>query len=148
MVRDAVAQELRIDVFGEMWEGLAPPDMIRGVNVPNVDLPRFYRSADVVLNDHWDSMREHGFVSNRAFDVLACGVPLVTDFVAGLPEELARGCYFFSDEVPLADAVSRARAEREARHADYLRLAEHVRHNHSFDARAARMLAVIEDRLS
>ena len=33
------------------------------------------------LNDHWDDMREKGFVSNRIFDGLACGAFILTDKV-------------------------------------------------------------------
>ncbi|MDQ3726421.1 MAG: glycosyltransferase, partial [Actinomycetota bacterium] len=58
-------------------------------------------SAKVVLCDHWDDMREHGFVSNRIYDALACGATVISDAVPGLerfegvltyetPEELAR----------------------------------------------------------
>src|SRR5690606_9501237 len=47
------------------------------------ELPVVYSSAEVVLNDHWDTMAHEGFVSNRIFDVLACGTTVVSDH---LPE--------------------------------------------------------------
>ena len=109
-----------------------------------MDLPRHYASAEVVLNDHWDSMRENGFVSNRIFDVLACAAPLVTDRVAGLPDEIAAGCHFFGDGVPLKDAVAaaaprRAEAPGRRRCGSPSWCAAH----HSFDARAEAILAVL-----
>ena len=143
VVREAVEQDLPIDIWGEMWEGLAPADWIRASKIDNVDLPRHYASAEVVLNDHWDSMRENGFVSNRIFDVLACAVPLVTDRVAGLPDEIAAACHFFGDGVPLRAAVEAARAGREAGRAQAQRVAELVRRGHSFDARAEAIVAAM-----
>jgi hypothetical protein len=141
VVREAVEQHLPIDIYGEMWEGLAPAEWIRAEKIENVELPRYYASADVVLNDHWDSMRANGFVSNRIFDVLACATPLVTDRIAGLPEEIAACCHFFGDGVLLAEAVAAAR--RDANRAQALRIAELVRRDHSFDARCDDIIAAI-----
>ncbi len=150
VVREAVEQDLPIDIYGEMWEGLAPAEWIKGETIENVDLPRYYASADVVLNDHWDSMRENGFVSNRIFDVLATGAPLVTDRVSGMPDDIAEACHFFGDGVTLTEAVNGARASRNetlAEPHDLPRraraIAETVCQNHSFDARADTILAVI-----
>ena len=151
VVREAVEQDLRIDIFGEMWEGLAPAEWIKGETIENVDLPRHYASADVVLNDHWDTMRENGFISNRIFDVLATGAPLVTDRVAGLPGDIADACHFFGDGVTLTQAVAAARRDwpepgTEPRFPSTRAraVAETVRRDHSFDARAGEILAVIE----
>jgi spore maturation protein CgeB len=148
VVREAVEQDLEIDIYGEMWEDLAPAEWIRAQKIDNVDLPRYYASADVVLNDHWDSMRENGFVSNRIFDVLACGVPLVTDRIAGLPEDIAACCHFFGEGVTLRAAVETARRNRAQNQDQMLRVADLVRRNHSFDARASAILAVILARVT
>ena len=51
---------------------------------PNDELRKVYSSAKIVLCDHWDDMREHGFISNRIYDALACGATIVSDDVAGL----------------------------------------------------------------
>ena len=54
---------------------------MRGTSVANEDLPRFYASHMVLLNDHWDSMRNFGYVSNRTYDVLASGGELLSDHI-------------------------------------------------------------------
>ncbi len=33
---------------------------VKGENVPNTELARYYSAADIVLNDHWDDMRFEG----------------------------------------------------------------------------------------
>ena len=55
-------------------------------HVDNELLPAVYSSAGVVLNDHWGPMKAWGFVSNRLFDVLACGTPVISDAVDGIAE--------------------------------------------------------------
>jgi len=144
IVRDAIEQDLPISIYGEMWENLAPADWVKGEKIDNVDLPAYYASAHVVLNDHWDSMRERGFVSNRVFDVLASGASLVTDPVLGLPEELKPGCHLFTDSNPLSSAVNSARRDPADRSELSLQLSRLVRRNHSFDARAKEILGAIE----
>ncbi|ATN33161.1 hypothetical protein ACO34A_05010 [Rhizobium sp. ACO-34A] len=72
-VAEAIEQDVTLDIFGEMWDGIAPMDWVKGEQIDNVDLPGFYSSAEVVVNDHWDAMKKQGFISNRIFDVLACG---------------------------------------------------------------------------
>ena len=147
VVREAIEQNLQIDIYGEMWEGLAPEEWVRAEKISNVDLPRYYSSAEVVLNDHWNSMREGGFVSNRIFDVLACAAPLVTDRVVGVPGDIADCCHFFGDGVPLREAVAAARRAREDDGGRALQVADLVRRDHSFDARAEAILAVILESL-
>ena len=90
VVRDAVAAGLDLAVWGEGWEGLLPDGVHRGRFVPNDELPALYRSARVVLNDHWDDMARDGFVSNRLFDAAASGALVVSDLVPGV-EELFSG---------------------------------------------------------
>jgi GT2 family glycosyltransferase/spore maturation protein CgeB len=73
-------------IFGRGWHGLVRDDLIRGELVPHADLPAYYSSAGVVLNDHWPDMARWGFISNRIFDAAACGAYIVSDVVEGLDE--------------------------------------------------------------
>ena len=143
IVRAAIDENIPLDIYGEMWEGLAPAEWIRGEKIDNVALAGYYASADVVLNDHWDSMRECGFVSNRVFDVLACGGTLVTDRVAGFPPELVDSCHFFEPGGSLGEVIEHARRDHRARSAGSLAIAEYVRREHNFDARAAAIIDAI-----
>ncbi|MDK8171630.1 glycosyltransferase [Curtobacterium citreum] len=140
VVRDAVDAGLDLAVWGEGWEGLLPDGVHRGVFVPNDALPALYRSARVVLNDHWDDMARDGFVSNRLFDAAASGALVVTDAVPGV-EELFHGAvrtYRSVDELrrtaQQGESTSAAeRAERGAR----------IGAEHSFAARAAVLLDAV-----
>ncbi|HEV7773590.1 MAG TPA: glycosyltransferase [Conexibacter sp.] len=74
-------------VWGQQWEQFLPASLVAGQHLPNDEVRRAYSSAAIVLNDHWDDMREQGIVSNRIFDALACGAIVVSDH---LPELEAR----------------------------------------------------------
>jgi glycosyltransferase involved in cell wall biosynthesis len=86
VVADALAAGLRPRIYGGGWRHLVDPSLVVADHVANEVLPSVYSSAGVVLNDHWSTMRECGFVSNRLFDVLACGTPVISDGVDGLTE--------------------------------------------------------------
>ena len=52
--------------------------------IPNTELATKYAAASVVLNDHWPSMKDFGYISNRVFDVTASGGVLVSDHIPGI----------------------------------------------------------------
>ena len=133
-----------VALYGLGWEGQVPQELIGGSYVPNALLRRYYRTATWALNDHWADMREHGFVSNRVFDVLASGGRLLTDDVPGLDTVVPDGL------LPNGLARFRSPAEIEALlrtdassfYPDdvLLKVSEHIRREHSFDARARTLL--------
>ena len=102
----------------------------------NEDLPIVYASAGVVLNDHWTTIREYGFVSNRIFDVLACGTPVISDHLPDITDLFgdAVATYRRTEELAalvrdVLDAPQPARARAEAGRARILAA-------HTFDHRA------------
>lgn len=129
---------VEVAVHGAGWRDRLPAGWWRSLGIPNTELSAAYGSAGVVLNDHHEDMRVEGFVSNRLFDAIASGALVVSDPVAGLAE-------LFGDHVRTADAPATLRdgvltpgwPSPSAR----LELAEHVRREHSFDARARTLLA-------
>ncbi len=143
-VEFAVATQQPLTLFGAGWEKTDAAPYHEGVRVLNSELGGHYRAAEVVLNDHTPGMRSEGVPSNRIFDALACGAPVVSDAVAWLPDDLRHWVYFFDDEASFSDAVEQARNEndkkRKARH-DF---AMSMKYTHSFDARAADITAALQ----
>lgn len=72
---------LPLKIWGRGWEDLFddPAMVVRGAYIPNEELGDRYRSARATLNDHWPDMRAYGFVNNRVFDSIACGLPVISD---------------------------------------------------------------------
>jgi GT2 family glycosyltransferase/spore maturation protein CgeB len=86
IVRDLLPTDHDLAVYGGNWDGLIDTKYVVAEYIPNDELRKVYSSAKIVLCDHWDDMREHGFISNRIYDALACGATIVSDDVAGLSE--------------------------------------------------------------
>ncbi|HKO39390.1 MAG TPA: glycosyltransferase, partial [Solirubrobacterales bacterium] len=84
IVRDLLPTDRDLAIYGGGWDGLIDTRYVVAEHVPNEELRKVYSSAKVVLCDHWDDMREHGFVSNRIYDALACGATVISDAVPGL----------------------------------------------------------------
>ena len=133
-----------VAIYGNNWEEFVDAKYIAGTYVPNEELRRYYRTADWALNDHWDDMREQGFISNRIFDVFASGGRLLTDDVAGLDglfpaDILPHGVATFSTPVDLLATAETGPAKYYSD--ESLRaISDHVRSEHSFLARARVML--------
>ncbi|MDO9499925.1 dTDP-4-dehydrorhamnose 3,5-epimerase family protein [Falsiroseomonas sp.] len=83
VVVGAVASGLPLRVYGRCWKGVVPDAALLDGAVPNETVGNLYCGAGVVLNDHWEDMRRWGFVSNRLFDAVACGAPVVSDAIEG-----------------------------------------------------------------
>jgi hypothetical protein len=147
-VADALAAGLRPAVYGSGWGDKVPAGLVVAEHVDHDDLPAVYASAGVVLNDHWDTMRTWGFVSNRIFDVAACGTPVLSDDLPELHElfDDLVGTWRTPDE--LAAAVTALRSDPDAAAARAARLRAVVLAGHTFDHRAQELLAHLRAHLS
>jgi glycosyltransferase involved in cell wall biosynthesis len=142
-VADALAAGLRPRIYGGGWRKLVDPSLIVADHVDNDVLPVVYSSAGLVLNDHWRTMRVWGFVSNRLFDVLACGTPVISDPVEGMDALLGGAVLEYhapaelravADEV-LADPVRACQRAQRGR--------EIVVAHHTFDHRARELVDLV-----
>jgi len=146
--RDLLPTGHDLAIWGANWNGLIDTTYVVGEHVPNDELRRVYSSAGIVLNDHWDDMREHGYISNRIYDALACGAFVVSDDVPGLSERFgdAVACYGSAEE--LRELVDRFLADPgECRRRGALGR-ELVTAQHTFARRVDELLALVEKHVS
>lgn len=139
------SQEVNLDVaiWGTRWEQFIEESRIQGDHIPNKDLPRYYKSSTVVLNDHWENMSSNGFISNRLFDASAAGAFVITDPVVGLEE-------VFGDTIAVAKSAEDLKAlvttyteDTEARAKKAEEARQLVLARHTFDHRAEDIADVI-----
>lgn len=108
-------------VWGQGWGSLLPDGLVVGQHLRNDEVRRAYSSAAIVLNDHWDDMRERGIVSNRVYDALACGALVVSDHLPELPERFGDAVVTYRTPADLRAQIGALladpaqRAERAAR---------------------------------
>ncbi|HLY15073.1 MAG TPA: glycosyltransferase [Candidatus Limnocylindrales bacterium] len=143
-VLDALAgTEHDLAVYGGNWRPeLLDPRYLRGDWIPNEEVHRAYRSAAIVLNDHWPDMRDEGFISNRIYDVLASGGFVLTDPVAGLEPEFDGAVATWADPAGLRAAIDRYLADPALRRSLSERGRAAVLARHTFASRAASLVAV------
>ncbi len=147
IVDDALAAGLPLGVYGAHWKGRIPRAVWHDRHVPNAQLPALYRSAGVVLNDHWEDMRREGFLSNRLFDLAACGANIVSDPIEGLEEVFGGLVRTYRRPEELADVVQEALTQREDERERRLTLSERIRAEHSFAVRARELDRVARELL-
>ena len=144
VVADALAAGLRPSIYGGGWRDLVDPELIVADHVDNEQLPVIYSSAGVVLNDHWRTMQAWGFVSNRLFDVLACGTPVISDPVHGLAELFDDAVIEYRTPGELREAVDRVLADQTAARASAHRGQVAVLASHTFDHRAQQLMNLLD----
>ena len=144
IARPSIIEPLRagvpVSVYGPDWSGWIPGDAIKGTGIPNVELPRVYEGAGAVLNDHWPAMRAAGFISNRLYDVVAAGGRAVSDSVDGIESVFGAAVRTYDDIPELLELVSGNLDDRFPPDEELALIAERVRRDHSFDARARTLL--------
>ena len=143
-VADALAAGIRPAIYGGGWRRLVDPELVVADHIDNRDLPVVYSSAGVVLNDHWDDMRDWGFVSNRIFDVLACGTPIISDAVSGIDELFHGAVPTYGTSGELGELVRGILADPEPARARAAAGRALVLAHHTFDHRARELLELVE----
>ncbi len=141
IVADCRAAGLRPTVIGRGWEKFLPAEEIAALEVTNAQLPAAYRSAGIVLNDHWGDMAAKGFLNNRLFDAVACGARVVSDDVRGLREVFGESVQLYRDPQDLARLCDRAHRSIFGSEEERRQRAGRIAAEHSFEARAQRLMA-------
>jgi len=144
IVDDALAAGLDLTIYGPDWSGTVPDARLVDTYLSQADVASHYRRAKVILNDHWPDMRDQGFISNRLFDAAACGAVIVSDAVVGLERVFGDVVHTYGSRPELAGVVAHATTSAEATLEARLELARLIGREHSFDARAAELSAMIE----
>ena len=117
---------------------------VQGEWFMNEELRRVYSSAKITLCDHWDDMRAHGFASNRLYDAVACGSLVVCDRVSGVEEKFGAAVVTYESAEELRALTRRLLSSDQERRSRVEGARERIMRAHTFDHRAAELLALIE----
>lgn len=140
-------QKYPLKVWGRNWARW--PDAQRCVVADYIDNEKLgvtYGAARMTLNDHWPDMRSNGFINNRVYDVLACGLPVVSDYHPSLAKRFGDAIVYYDAGVSLQEAANRFVLEYPRIFDAAQREAENVLSRDSFQARAEELLALVEVR--
>ena len=145
ILRDVLPTDHDLHVYGRHWEKF--PEVQEHVIANYIDNDKVagvYHNARILLNDHWDDMREYGIISNRIFDAMCAGAFVISDDVPGLEEAFGECLVTYTDRKDLSDKIDyylthefeRMRIARAGR--------KRVLNKHTFDDRAEKIAEVIE----
>lgn len=143
VVTDVLALGAPVTVYGPGWEGTVPNEVFGGWYVPNGELAEVYRGASFVLADHWEDMAAQGFIQNRIFDAVSAGARVLSDKVDGIEELFGGAVRSYSTLGQLQEVmndVDGCFVDDE----ELLAIAVDTAFRHSFDARAACLIGLVE----
>lgn len=108
ILKDLLPTKHHLNVYGAMWESILDERYIKGEYISNDELYKAYSSTKILLNDHWDDMREKGFISNRIFDAIACSTVILTDHVKGIEDLFPGAVVYYDTKDELEDKINEA----------------------------------------
>jgi O-antigen biosynthesis protein len=147
IARDLLPTERDLAIWGTRWEGLIDTSALVAEHLPNAELHRVYSSAGIVLNDHWDDMREYGYISNRVYDALACGAPVLSDDVPGLTERFGDAVAVYRSAAELHELIERLLGDQDELRRRGERGREIVLGEHTFAHRVTQLLEIVQERV-
>ena len=136
IIKDALLANIKPTVYGQNWDRFISADLIAGDFIDNNEIAAKYRSAGVVLNDHWPDMAREGFYSNRLFDAVASGARVISDQVEGIAEIFQGGVQTYASPADLEKLSSKENRNMWGSPQQILDRAHRIGEKHSFDQRA------------
>ncbi len=104
-----------------------------------------YSRCRILVNDHWPSMRECGFLSNRLFDAAAAGAFVLSDQIDGGAEVFGEDLVTYQSESDFQEKVRYYLARPAERCVRAERMQSRVLAAHTFAHRAKELMARIKD---
>jgi glycosyltransferase involved in cell wall biosynthesis len=147
IIKDLLPTDKSLAVYGNNWEELIDEKYIMGNHIPNKELRKAYSSCKILLNDHWDDMREKGFISNRLFDGFASGTLIISDKVEGAEDIFGEALITYETRDELISLIDLYLDNKELRRKIVETTRNNVIEHHTFQNRAEYMLKIINSNL-
>lgn len=145
IIRDILPTDRDLAVYGDSWDWFISSKYIKGIHIPNDELSRVYSSCKILLNDHWDDMREKGFLSNRLFDGFASGALIISDDIKGSQEVFGNALVTYKSKKELHSLIEKYLKDESLRREKARKGYEIVNKNHTFEKRVESIIEVINN---
>ena len=143
IIKDLLPTSYDLAVYGKNWEKFIDPKYIKGEHIPNSQLRKAYSSCKILLNDHWEDMREKGFVSNRLFDGFACGAFIISDKVKGAQDVFGEALVTYDTPEELKELIDNYLKNEKERNRKSKNGRSSVIKEYSYQNRAQHILEVV-----
>ncbi len=145
VIKDCIEAGVSLTIYGKDWDRFVSQKLIAGEFVSNDEVPAMYRSAGIVLNDHWPDMAREGFYSNRLFDAVASGGRVVSDCVPGVDELFEGAVQTYGSPSELAILCAPQNRGQWGTNEEIVARANRIGQVYSFDQRAKELVQVVQD---
>ena len=144
IVRNSLEKGHDVSIYGGGWEEFIDSELIKGEFIPNDELYKYYSSCKILLNDHWEDMRDLDFPSNRLFDALACSTFVISDDIPSAKTLFDGNIVTYSDADDLDKKIkyylnNPYECEKKAEKGKKI-----VLNNHTFDCRVDEILSYLK----
>ena len=140
IVKDVLKTNHDVSIYGMGWEKFIDEKFIKGQFIENNELHKYYSSCKILLNDHWEDMRDMDFPSNRLFDALACGAFVISDKIPSAETLFEGNIVTYDDADDLKNKIEYYLSNEHERKEKAQKGNEIVLKNHTFDNRVDTIL--------
>lgn len=109
------------------------------------ELPDIYRASKIILNDHFDDMREEGFINNRILEALSCGRPVLSDWCEEYEKLFGDSLVFYHDEEDFIEKLKWLEEHSEEQKEKVLAKWPELKEKYSFAARAEELIEMVNE---
>ena len=145
IVKDVMQTDFDVSIYGKCWDEYVDEKYIKGDFIPNSELYKYYSSCKILLNDHWEDMRDWDFPSNRLFDALACGTFVISDKIPSAETLFEGNIVTYDDADDLNKKIEYYLTHEEERKEKAQKGREIVLKNHTFDNRVDTIINSLKD---
>ncbi len=147
IIKDILPTDKDLAVYGTNWKGIIPDEYIKGEHIPNNQLRKAYSSCKILLNDHWEDMKEKGFISNCLFDGCGAGAFIISDKVKGAEEVFGEDLITYETPEELHSLMEHYLSNSEERNEKAEKARNRIAYEHNFQKRAEKILEVLNKNL-
>ncbi|MCK9152236.1 glycosyltransferase family protein [Methanobacterium alcaliphilum] len=144
IIKDLLPTTKDFSLYGKYWGDKVDPKYISGEHISNIELHKAYSSCEILLNDHWDDMREKGFISNRLFDGFASGAFIISDEIDGAKEIFNNELVTYSDAEELNKLIDYYLEHEDEKNHKSEKCRDIVLKDHTFEVRVSRILEILK----
>jgi hypothetical protein len=148
IIKDLMPTDIDLAVYGTHWDDFIDEKYILSDHISNEELRKAYCSCKILLNDHWDDMRDKGFISNRLFDGFASGAFIISDEIVGGSDVFGDALVTYNSPEELKNLVNRYLENDKGRTEKTLKAQKIVNKYHTYSNRVEEILEVIKPNIS
>lgn len=147
ILQDLLPTEHHLTVYGRHWEKFPVQKYVVSDYLDNSEVGQAYHDTKILLNDHWEDMKEYGIISNRIFDALAVGSFIISDYMPEIDSTFGGAVVTYQTKEDLKEKIDYYLEHDEEREQLAKKGQEIVLASHTFSARCKQIVDVIEQRL-